>query len=286
MVHMARAYLTEKEMPRSLWFYPITHAARLMNTIPGKHSCCLLSPFLLVHGVSHNQRTWIPLFSQAYFHHEQDGDHQCSKHQAHTIDGIVIGCSMTSNAILVYNRRNKQYYEPDSYCLDSYYHLPSLTYQDIKYNGALFCYLLCEDNPQFEEKYPPGTRVECINPISNMLVLGTVMDIPFFVDVSNSTDNTHDLAYTILFDNGTTTSIPLSHMADLIPPPPITPSAIHISDAILPPFLQLNSRIIYKHKEQYHKGYLGWQDRIYRFSFKSHINKHKKEWGIPLPNLP
>jgi hypothetical protein len=45
MVHMARAYLTKKQMPYTFWFYMITHAARMMNTIPGKHSGCLASPF-------------------------------------------------------------------------------------------------------------------------------------------------------------------------------------------------------------------------------------------------
>jgi hypothetical protein len=37
MVHMARAYLTEKQMPHTYWFFAITHAARMMNAIPGKY---------------------------------------------------------------------------------------------------------------------------------------------------------------------------------------------------------------------------------------------------------
>jgi hypothetical protein len=36
MVHMARAYLTEKQMPQSFWFYTIVHLVRMMNAIPGK----------------------------------------------------------------------------------------------------------------------------------------------------------------------------------------------------------------------------------------------------------
>ena len=48
MVHMARAYLTEKQMPRAFWFYAIVHAARMMNAIPGKIHGRLASPFLLV----------------------------------------------------------------------------------------------------------------------------------------------------------------------------------------------------------------------------------------------
>ncbi len=41
-----------------------------------------------------------------------------------------------------------------------------------------------------------------------MLVSGTVMDIPFPIDVSDSLEDKMDLPYTILFDNGTTVSIP------------------------------------------------------------------------------
>jgi hypothetical protein len=137
MVHMARAYLTEKQMPRSYWFFAITHAARMMNAIPGKVDGGLASPFLLVHGVGHDERTWIPLFSLCFFHHTKDGDLSRSKHQAQTMDGIIVGRSPTSNALLVYNPRTKQYYEPDSYRIDSY-RLPGSVYSNIKYDGGLF----------------------------------------------------------------------------------------------------------------------------------------------------
>ena len=147
---MACAYLTEKQMPCTFWFYAITHAARMMNTIPGKYSGWLASPFLLVHGIGHDKQTWLPLFSLAYFHHEKDNNVQCSKHQAHTMDRIVIGRSPLSNALLVYNPRNKQYYKPDSNHLDPY-RLPSLVYPSIKYDGGLFVSPLYDNNPQFEE---------------------------------------------------------------------------------------------------------------------------------------
>jgi hypothetical protein len=51
MVHMSRAYLTEKQMPRSFWYFAIKHSARMMNMIPGKYCGQLASPFMLVHGV-------------------------------------------------------------------------------------------------------------------------------------------------------------------------------------------------------------------------------------------
>jgi hypothetical protein len=132
-----------------LWFYAITHAARMMNAIPGKHSGYLTSPFLPVHGVGHNKQTWFFLFSLRYFHHVCDGNQKCSKHQAHTMDGILIGRSPTSNALLMYNPQNKQYYDSDSYCLDSY-RLPTLVYPDIKYNSGLFCSLFATIIPPWK----------------------------------------------------------------------------------------------------------------------------------------
>jgi hypothetical protein len=103
MVHMSRAYLTEKQMPRSFWYYAVKHSAWMMNMIPGRYKHKLASPFMLAHGVRPDQRTWLPIFLLCYFHHKKDSNAQRSKTQAHTMDGIIIGCSPTSNAILVYN---------------------------------------------------------------------------------------------------------------------------------------------------------------------------------------
>ncbi len=97
MVHMACAYLTEKQMPWLFWFYVIVHSACMMNTIPGKFGGKLASPFLLAHGSGHNEQTSFPLFSICYFHHKKDGDVPCSHCQSHTMDGIgiAIGCLPT-----------------------------------------------------------------------------------------------------------------------------------------------------------------------------------------------
>jgi hypothetical protein len=72
---------------------------------------------------------------------QKDSNQQWPQHQAHTMDGIVIGRSPTSNALLVYSPRNWQYYKPDSYRIDPY-QLPASVYANIKYNGGLFCHLL------------------------------------------------------------------------------------------------------------------------------------------------
>jgi hypothetical protein len=71
MVHIGRAYLTEKQMPRTFRFNATTHAVCMMNAIHGTYLGCLVSPFLLIHGIGHDERTWIPIFSLCYFHHKR-----------------------------------------------------------------------------------------------------------------------------------------------------------------------------------------------------------------------
>jgi hypothetical protein len=126
MVHMAWVYLTEKQMPHNFWFYAVTHVARMMKAILGKYEDRLALPFMLIHGIGNDTRTWIPLFSLCYFHQEKDGNETHSKHMAHTMDGVIIGWSPTSNVLLVYNRCDCQYYKPDSYHIDSYHLLGSV----------------------------------------------------------------------------------------------------------------------------------------------------------------
>ena len=285
MVHMSHAYLMKKQMLQSFWFYLVVHSARMMNAIPGKFGSKLASPFLLAHGVSHDECTWFSLFLVCYFHHVQDGDTSRSHTQSHTLDGIAIGRSPTSNALLVYNPRTKMYYEPDSYRLDPY-QLPLLVYPQLKYDGEPFCSLLCNENPAMEESYPPGTRVKRLNPDTKMLLAGMVMDIPLSSNPSGLP------VYQILFDNDTAALIPLAEMTSIIPPPPMsdTPSPEPSSDeasSLLPPFLTVGSRITYKHDGTYHKGYLMKKScGTYCFSFKTHVKKKHEDWGVNLPHLP
>jgi hypothetical protein len=144
--------------------YAIIHVAWMVNSISSKFKNRLASPFLLIYGVGHNEGRRIPLFSMRYFHHEKDGDQTLSKHQASTMDGIIVDCSPTLDAIVVYNPCNWQYYEPDSYQIDSYC-LLGLVYPAFKYDGDLFCLLLKDNTPSFEEKkYTLRMQVKRIDP--------------------------------------------------------------------------------------------------------------------------
>jgi hypothetical protein len=61
-------------------------------------------------------------------------------------------------------------------------------YPDIKYDGNLFCYLLQDDTPPMEEKYPPGTQVEHLDLSTKILLAGTVVDILLSGIVPESSD--------------------------------------------------------------------------------------------------
>ena len=267
-------FLTEKQIPRTFWYFTIKHSAHMMSMIPSKYHKKLASPFMLVHGVRPDPRTWHPLFLLCYFHHEKDSDTSRSKHQAHTLEGIVLGRSSTSNAILVYNPRNQWYYEPDSYRLDSYCFLSSV-YPSIIHGSGLFVSLHHDGFAPPSEPYPPGTRVAKTNPATDVLLPRTVIDIPLNPAVSPQ--------YLIQFDDGSTLSVPASQMESLIPKP-----AVDMTDSshLLPPFLRINSKITFEHEGQYHKGFLTQDlNGIYSFCYKSHINKKHPDWSVPLPNL-
>ena len=121
-----------------------------------------------------------------------------------------------------------------------------------------------------------------------MLLAGTVMDIPIS-DASPTTDSsTSSPSYTILFDNGTSASIPLQDMASIIPKPPVDIDSSDSQDSLLPPFLWLNSKITYEHDGIYHKGFLGKRDGVYRFIFKCLMPTNTKKNGgsIFVTSLP
>ncbi len=261
-------------MPRTFWYFAIKHLAWMMNMIPGKYRNKLASLFMLVHGKRPDTKTWLPLFLLCYFHHDKDSDASHSKHQAHTMDGIVVGRSSTSNAILVYNPHNQRYYELDSYRFDPY-HLPSSVYPNILYNGGLFVSLHRDASPRISKPYPPGTRVVDSDPTTNTTWSGMVIDIPMNPSTSPQ--------YLSQFDDGATTSLTASKMPSHIPKLDIN---LFDTSHLLPPFLRPNSKIMYKHEGQYHKGYLTQSDYgSYYFSYKSHTNKKHADWSVPLPNL-
>jgi hypothetical protein len=102
------------------------------------------------------------------------------------------------------------------------------------------------------------------------------MDIPFYPSMSPQ--------YLIIVDDGMTHSVPASKMPELILK---TVTSVSDTTHLLPPFLEVGSKITYEHDGQFHKGFLSeMPEGVYWFSYKSHINKKNEDWGINIPNLP
>ena len=77
MRDMARAYLTKAGMPRNYWYFAVSHAACMMNIIPGTGCGKLTTAFELVHRVAPGVRTWILIFLIVFFHLKTDNDDAC-----------------------------------------------------------------------------------------------------------------------------------------------------------------------------------------------------------------
>ena len=188
------------------------------------------------------------------------------------MDGIAVGHSLISNALLVYNPMNKKFYELEAYRLEPY-HIIGLIYPNIKYDGGLFCSLVKDGKPSQDGAYPPGTRVVQEDPATRSLCLGTVMDIPL-----DSSQPVGQKSYLIQFDGFTTISVPITDMPKFTPKPPVPLSTA--TD-----FLQLKKKITYEHKGKYYQGYIGQRNGIHMFVYKHHMNCNEEEWGIPLPDF-
>ena len=115
---MARAYLTEEQMPRDYWFHAVQHACRMMNQILSKVNRELTTLFELEHHIPLDTRTWFPLFFIVFFYKKTDEDQDSTLFQSKAMIGITVSRSTKTNALSVYKPTTKKYYKPDTYKFD------------------------------------------------------------------------------------------------------------------------------------------------------------------------
>jgi transposase InsO family protein len=283
MLEMARSYLTEKQMPRAFWLSAIQHAARMMNCIPGKVGNFLTTPFELIHHSPPDSRVWFPLFSVGYFNHTRDGSVVRSSFQAQTMEGIAIGRSDTSNAMIFYNPRTRQYYEPDSYKLDPS-RLPSTVWpSDITYDGGIFADLYRDSNPNVPEHFPPGTRVQVVLPNSSSPTLGTISTIP----LKTTTGAVDDGTYMVLLDEGKLIPVASTQLNLFDDNAPVSSDLSPSADTAIPSFLCNGSKVTLAKGGHYHKGFLlHLPHGGFRFTVRHRLSSKREEWGVDLPSFP
>ena len=108
--------------------------------------------------------TWLSLYV-CYFHTKKDGVASCSHSQAYTMDGIILGSNCNSNATIVYNPHN---YYSKLYQTNPH-RQPGSIYFNIKNSNRLFCNLYQCNRLNQDKAYPPGTRVEQADPLTQVL---------------------------------------------------------------------------------------------------------------------
>jgi hypothetical protein len=136
MVTMARAFLTDRQMPKRFWFYALRHAAQVMNYCPGLRAGVLTTPFELAHGCKPDLRVLFRLFSVGFFRHCLDSARTRTQFEAQTLTGIAIGRSMDSNAMEFYHTITNAIYTSADYRLDSG-QTTATAFPQLRYDGGL-----------------------------------------------------------------------------------------------------------------------------------------------------
>ena len=103
MIQMARAFITNNQVGRELWYFTVRHAAMMLNQVPSQLGLKMTIPFELVHNSKTDTKIWFGLFSIGYFNHDIDNAEIRSKLQAHTLDGIAVDWGNRPNSIIFYN---------------------------------------------------------------------------------------------------------------------------------------------------------------------------------------
>ena len=270
---MARSFITDKQMPKSFWYWAIKHASRIQNVFPIKVDERFTTPHELVFKTKPDYRQLFRLFSTTYFTHTKDNTKSRTNLQAHTMAGIAVGWSDIANGLLIYNPITKVLYTSSVYKMDE--HQQTQSYFNLSYDGGMFSGLYSLDAKQnVPEYYPIGTAV--IVPSNTGNSKGYVIAVPD----NQSSKNLHsDPCYTIQLLTGTTTMVPASAMEDVID---------RSSDTVqinLPSWLRHDAKVRYTVGTVTHQGrlHLGSQNKWY---FVVHNKLGSIIKRIELDNLP
>jgi hypothetical protein len=263
---MARAYITDMQMPRAYWFWALRHATQVSNYIPCKVDGELTTPFELVHGVKPDYRVLFRLFSTVYFRVERDGNRtRDGIAEARSKQGIAIGRDRKSDGLLIYCPHTKKYFVSNSYKLDE--GRSTANAFNLKYEGGIFIGLY-DHSPVSKgvEPYPEGTSILVDN------VHGTVISVPSLA-ADQQIPSTDDSTFYVIRlvtpmaknENNESTDIirvATSEMPFIIPAPAPWEDTLTV-----PSWLGKEKKVMFLHDGEYHKGFLKFTDsNKWRFS--------------------
>ena len=130
----------------------------IQNIFLIKYNKTYTSPHELVFTGKPNYCQLITIFSTVYFSHTKDNTKVRTNVQVHTLTGISVGQSDTSNGLLVYNPITKELYTTSIYKMDEVN--ATKTYFNLPYDGGMFSGIYSTDTHlTIPENFPIGTFV-------------------------------------------------------------------------------------------------------------------------------
>ena len=270
---MARAFITDKKMPRSYWYWAIKHASRLQNIFPIKYDNKLTTPHELVYKSKPDYRQLFRLFSTTYFSHLKDNTTERTNVQVHTLVGIAVGWSDVANGLQVYNPITKELYTTSLFKIDE--NNATRSYFNLQYDGGMFSGLYLIDSRQnTAEHYPIGTSVTI--PSDTGPTEGYVLAVP---RTSQPHDSLHsDPMYTVQLVTGATTLIPSSAMDKIVR------SRSPKASLTLPSWIHDSAKVRYTMGRTTHQGRLHLDSlKTWNFTVLNKLGSVIKQ--IPLPDF-
>ncbi len=89
---MARAFITDMQMPRTYWYWALRQSVQVSNYIPCTVEGISTTPHVLVYGVKPDIRILFRMFSVGFFKHLRDGqNYRSGISESKSMQGIALG---------------------------------------------------------------------------------------------------------------------------------------------------------------------------------------------------
>lgn len=221
--------------------------------------------------------TLVPLFSTAYFKHDRDRNRARDGSESKVLQAILVGRSHQADGYLLYSPYTREFYVSGDCKIDTGNH--TATAFNLKYDGGMFLGIY-DSSHIFNgtEPYPPGTTAIFTN-IEGKLSTGTVTSCPLPEhDQGFPTSSCTKAKYSVKMTDGEI--ITLSPEAlDLV-----MDSRHEISKSSLPQWLHHNAKIMLFHKNNFHKGWLFYDDET-GWEFQIRKRNGDVRFSIKIPNI-
>lgn len=134
---MARAFITDMQMPRNYWYWALRQSVQVSNYIPCTIEGTSTTPYELVYGVKPDLHILFRMFLVGFFKHTRDGQHHHSGiSKSKTMQGISLGHCRKSDGMIFFCPHNKQLYTSSDYKLYEGLNTPNTF--NLWYDGGIF----------------------------------------------------------------------------------------------------------------------------------------------------